>query len=230
MARGVFVVVVASIQNITLATQDLGSSFFLLKDGEGRTYTMDSEASLEYHQTFDTDAWHLESLGPSLIGTVPVVFDVSPDATAMTLATTAGSPEPIFVLDAVGGEPIELSGDVQSSGTWEFVISDTETATTIGNQVALGQFVIVILDVKNNAPTQQSVGARTFTLKDAQGRIYAMSTDASLGYHQTFRTDAWYLDDIGPSLVGTVPVVFDVAADASGFVLATQAGAEIPLP
>jgi hypothetical protein len=230
VARGQYVIVIVTARNDGLTPRDIGSSFFIIEDGQKRVYEMDTDASLEYHQTFKTDAWHLETLGPSLVGTIPLVFDVSPDATQLALDTKPRGAESISVLDAVDGEAIQLSGEVHSSGNWEFTTKEVSIATSIGDEVAKGQFLIVLVQVKNIASAEQQLGSRIFTLKDAQGRTYEMDTDASLEYHQTFRTDAWYLEDIGPSLTGTVPVVFDVATDASGFLIVTQDGSEVPLP
>jgi hypothetical protein len=230
IARGQYLIVIVTVRNDGLTPRDIGSSLFIIEDGQKRVYEMDTDASLEYHQTFKTDAWYLETLGPSLVGTIPLVFDVSPDATQLALDTKPKGTESILVLDAVGGEEIQLSGEVHSSGNWEFTIKEVNIATSIGDEAAKGQFLIVLVQVKNLASSKQQLGSRTFTLKDAQGRTYEMNTDASLEYHQAFRTDAWYLEDIGPSLTGTVPVVFDVATDASGFLLVTQDGSEVPLP
>ena len=228
--RGQYVMIIVIVRNDSPTTRELGSAFFVIEDGEGRTYDMDTDASLEYHQTFGTDAWYLEDIGPSLIGTIPLVFDVSPDATRLALHAQQGAAEAAPVLGAVGGEPIQLSGQVHSSGNWEFAIEEISTSTSIGDEVAQGEFLMIILQVKNLAPSEQELGSRIFALKDAQGRTYEMDTDASLEYHQTFRTNAWHLEDIGPSLTGTIPVLFDVATDASGFVLLVQGGTEIPLP
>jgi hypothetical protein len=230
IARGQYVIVIVAVRNDALTPRDIGSSFFVIEDGQGRVYEMDTDASLEYHHTFKTDAWHLETLGPSLIGTIALVFDVSPDATQLALDTKPRGEESVLVLGAVGGEEIQLSGEVYSSGNWEFTTKEVSTATSIGDEVAEGRFLIVLCQVKNLAFSEQQLGSRAFTLKDAQGRTYKMDTDASLEYHHTFRTDAWHLEDIGPSLTGTVPVVFDVATDASGFLLVMQDGSEVPLP
>ena len=190
---------------------------------------MATGASLEYHQSFRTDAWYLETLGPSLIGTIPLVYDVSPDATQLALGTEQGRMEPVWVLDGIGGEASQLSGEIHSSGNWEFTVEEVNTATSIGDKAAEGQYLIVLLRVKNLAFSEQRVGSRTITLEDAQGQTYEMDTGASLEYHQTFGTDAWHLEGIGPSLTGAVPVVFDVATDASGFILRTRDGLEIQL-
>jgi len=228
--RGRYVTIIVIVRNDSPTSRELGSAFFVIEDAEGRTYSMDTDASLEYHQTFGTDAWYLEDLGPSLIGTIPLVFDVSPDAARLTLHAQQRDAEAATVLDAVGGQPIQLSGEVHTSHNWEFAVEETGTATTIGDEVAQGEYLMIVLQVKNLAPSEQQLGSRIFTFNDAQGRTYEMDTGASLEYHQTFRTDAWYLEDIGPSLTGTIPVLFDVATDASGFVLLAQGGTEIPLP
>ncbi|NIW43494.1 MAG: DUF4352 domain-containing protein, partial [Gammaproteobacteria bacterium] len=179
--RGQYVVIIIKARNDGLTPREI-DSFFTLKDAQGRLYEMDTDASLEYHHTFDTDAWHLEALGPSLIGTIPIVFDVSPDATQLRLQTNQGSLETPPLLDAVGGEPIQLSGEVYRNDNWEFVIKETSNATSIGDEISEGQFLIVLLQIKNLGLSQQSL-EQLFKLKDAQGRFYEMDTDASLEYH-----------------------------------------------
>lgn len=230
VARGEYVAIIVNARNDSLTPRELGSDFFVLMDGEGRTYEMNSTASLAYHQAFNTDAWHLESLGPSLVGTVPLVFDVSPDATTLALQTRSRGAEPVPVLDAIGGQPIQLDGEIHTAGNWEWVFEEVSTASSIGDESPDGQFLVVVLQVKNIAPGQQDLGSRMFTLKDGQGRTYDLQTDASLAYHQAFSTDAWHLESIGPSLTGTVPLVFDVASDATDFVLVPREGTEVPIP
>jgi hypothetical protein len=228
--RGQYLILILVARNDGQTPRVFGSDLLVVRDATGRTYEMDTDASLGYYQAFDTDAWHLETLGPSLIGTIPVVFDVSPDCTGLSLHATQGDWEPVVVLDAVGGEALHLPGEIHSTGNWEFIVQEVGSATSIGDEVAQGGFLTLVLRVKNLGLSQQEFGSRMLTLKDAQGRTYEMNTDASLEYYQAFGTDAWHLEGIGPSLTGVIPVVFDVAADASGFVLVTQEGNEVPMP
>lgn len=228
-ARGQYVVATLKARNDSKTPRELGTSLFVLRDEQDRVYDLDSEASLAYYHAFDTDAWTLESLGPSLIGTIPLAFDVSPDATNLTLYATQGETEPVPVLEAVGGESIELTGAVYTIANWEFAVSDSSRATSIGDEIPQGEFLVVLVDVKNLALTSQDLGGHQFKAKDSQGRTYDLDTDASLEYHHTYTTNAWHLESIGPSLAGTVPLVFDVAADASSLTLVTQDGTEVPL-
>lgn len=228
-ARGQYATVILRVRNDSKTPRELGTSLFNVKDEQGRVYELDSDASLEYHHAFDTDAWTLESLGPSLIGTIPLVFDVSPDATNLTLNATKGEAQPVPLLEAIGGQPIELPGEVHTVGNWEFTVSESSRATSIGDEAPEGDFLVVLVEIKNMSLTSQELGGRQFKVEDDQSRTYDLDTDASLEYHHTFDTDAWHLESIGPSLTGTVPLVFDVAADASGLVLVTQDGTEVVL-
>lgn len=230
VARGEYVAILLAVKNDGDTTRTLGTEFFRLEDGEGRVYPMDSDASLEYYQSFDTDAWFLEDIGPSLDGIIPVVFDVSPDATALAIVDSTGKNDGVPVLDALGGDPLRLEGDVYPAGTWEFTVSKTEKLSSIGDYVPDGTIYVTLLQVKNLSHTAQELGSSVFKLKDAQGRMYDMDTDASLEYYQSFNTDAWHLESIGPSLIGTIPVAFDVPDDIGEVVLLTPDGDEISLP
>lgn len=229
-ARGEYVFVVVTVRNEGLTPRELGSGFFLLRDGQGRVYDMSTDASLEYHQVFKTNDWYLEDIGPSLLGSIPVVFDVSPDATQLELQAQQKNAQPVSVLDGIGGNALEVAGESFITDNWEFSVQDAKIAQSIGDKVPKGQYVIAIVQVKNLATTARELGSEFFALRDMQKRTYQMDTGASLEYHQAYKTDVWYLEDIGPSLLGTIPIVFDVASDASEFALVDSEGERIPLP
>jgi len=74
-ARGVYIVALTEVVNNSKSPREL-SSFFEVLDSEGRVYSFNSEASLEYHHKFKTDAWHLDEIGSSFSATMPLAFDV----------------------------------------------------------------------------------------------------------------------------------------------------------
>lgn len=224
-ARGKYVIAVVKIQNRSLTPRELGSDFFQAKDSEGRIYNMNSDASLAYYQAYKTDAWFLEVLNPSLVGEIPVVFDVSPDATQVTLVDRADNKN--LLIDAMGGQALTLEGEIHPAGNWQFVIKEVKTASTIGDKSPKGVYVILVLKVRNIDAVAQEFGGYFLSLKDSAGHIYEFDSEASLEYYQQYKTDAWHLESIGPSLTGTIPIVFDVTSGVTGLVLS---GAEVDIP
>jgi hypothetical protein len=208
VARGVYVITLVQASNQGATGRELGGDFFVCRDAQGRLYEMDTSASLEYHQTFNTDAWHLEEISPSATGTIPVVFDVSPDASGVVLLASGTTEPATLLVEDAGGEPLVLPGEPFTAGDWAFVVTDVSTVTSIGDAVARGQYVVVITVVRNDGSTPRELGSDFFAVSDGEGRAYDMDTSASLEYHQALHTDAWHLETLGPSLVGTVPVVF----------------------
>lgn len=227
--RGVYVVALVRVTNKGATERRIGN-IFVAKDDQGRLYEMDTDASLEYHQVHNTDYWYLSDIGPSFAGIVPVVFDLSPDASSVLLRPAGVNDPAVLLVADVGGEPLTLPGEPQSTAGWSYVVTGVSTTSIIGNEVARGRYVAIILAVRNDSLTPRELGSQLFALKDSEGRTYEMDRDASLEYHQVFDTDAWYLESIGPSLNGIVPLVFDTATDASGFVLVTREGTKVPLP
>lgn len=75
IAKGRYVVVLAKFTNNASYEREVGTKY-CVKDSLGRTYEMDSQASLGYHSAFNTETWHLEDIGASFSATVPLVFDV----------------------------------------------------------------------------------------------------------------------------------------------------------
>ena len=229
VARGSYIIVNTQMRNDGNTPRDLGSDFFLLKDDDGRNYQLNGDASLEYHQAYETDAWYLEDLNPSLIGSIPLAFDVSPDATGLTLEKSDGRGDPIFILDSVGGQPITLNGELYQTGDWEFAIRETDTLTSIGDESPDGQFFVIIIEAKNLGLSPAELGRQDLLLEDNSGRTFEMDSDASLEYHQVYNTNAWYLEVLNPSLSGIIPLVFDIPADAVDFALVTRSGTSIPI-
>jgi hypothetical protein len=185
---------------------------------------MNSDASLAYYQAYKTDAWFLEVLNPSLVGEIPVVFDVSPDATQVTLVDRADNKN--LLIDAIGGQALTLEGEIHQARNWQFVIKEVKTASTIGDKPPKGLYVILVLKVRNIDTVGQEFGGYFLSLKDSAGHIYEFDSEASLEYYQQYKTDAWHLESIGPSLTGTIPIVFDVTSGVTGLVLM---GAEVDI-
>ncbi len=103
-------------------------------------------------------------------------------------------------------------GETTSFAEWEYKVVDIEIHKTIKDKRAQGQYVVFMVEARNNAKMERQV-RRLFQAEDDQGRIFSLDTDASLAHHQAFDTEAWYLDRIGPSFSATLPIAFDVPED-----------------
>lgn len=109
-------------------------------------------------------------------------------------------------------------GSTTTFDDWEITLADVETHGPINSSSPRGKYVVLLLDVTNNASHErQFLGiGRGFNLLDVENdREYTFDSSASLDYHQTFDTDAWHLEDLGPGLSGRIPVAIDVSEDTS---------------
>ncbi|HHY70736.1 MAG TPA: hypothetical protein GX519_03575, partial [Thermoanaerobacterales bacterium] len=78
------VVAIVDFTNKALYEREVGTNF-VAKDEQGRTYKMDSSASLGHHHAFRTKSWHLDDIGPSFSATVAIAFDIPLDATNIVM-------------------------------------------------------------------------------------------------------------------------------------------------
>lgn len=103
IAQGKYVVAIVNVKNNASYERELGSRFFIAKDDKGRTFSMDSSASLGYHQAFETKNWHLDDIGSSFSATIPIVFDVPLDAKNLLLYPKegVGKVSPILIIDEI---------------------------------------------------------------------------------------------------------------------------------
>ena len=107
LAKGKYVVAIVEFKNKALFARQVGT-YWVAQDSQGRKFNMDSTASLGYYQAFSTDAWHLEDIGASFSGVIPIVFDVPLDATNIVFYPSAsyqGAPatgsKGVLLLDAI---------------------------------------------------------------------------------------------------------------------------------
>lgn len=85
-----YIVYLINATNNSKGSRELGS-FFMLEDNEGRVYEMDTDVSLDYHQVFDTENWHLDEVGASLTAySIPIAFEVPKDAKGLKLIPSDG--------------------------------------------------------------------------------------------------------------------------------------------
>jgi hypothetical protein len=79
IAKGKYVVAIVKFTNKASYERRVGTNF-VVKDALGRTFKMDSSASLGHHHAFKTEAWHLDDIGSSFSATIAIAFDVPKDA------------------------------------------------------------------------------------------------------------------------------------------------------
>ncbi len=78
-ARGTYAVFMLEATNNSNVPRNIGH-MFQIEDDKSRVFAFDSSASLAHHHTFRVDIWHLEDIGPSFTGIIPVAFDIPDDA------------------------------------------------------------------------------------------------------------------------------------------------------
>lgn len=125
--------------------------------------------------------------------------------------------------------PIKNQNDIVTFAEWDYCVRKVDTLNTIDSKTAKGKFVIAFLEITNKAKTEREFGSDLIVIDD-QGRTYQMDTEASLDYHHTFKTEAWYLDRIGPSFSSNIPIVFDVAKDSTNIKMLPSKGVETTNP
>ncbi len=103
-------------------------------------------------------------------------------------------------------------GETTSFAEWDYKVLDVEFHDVIKDSRPRGQYVVFMIEATNNANMERQVG-RLFSLIDQDGRIFSFDSRASLDHHQAFRTDAWHLENIGPTFSAVMPIAFDVPED-----------------
>ncbi|MFZ3385570.1 MAG: DUF4352 domain-containing protein, partial [Candidatus Hydromicrobium sp.] len=112
---------------------------------------------------------------------------------------------------------------------WDYKVEDVKVQETVGEYSARGVFIVALVEVTNTSNSGKEVGSQIFKAMDEQGRIYNMSTEASLEYYHEYNSDLWYLDGLGPSLTGVLPIVFDIPKDATNIALITEGDNSNPI-
>lgn len=100
---------------------------------------------------------------------------------------------------------------------------------SIGDLQPTGRFVLAVLAVSNNSPSSRTIPPDLFTLTDDAGQRYLPVPGASTAYLALYergqRGDLALEDPLDPdSGMRSIPILFDVPADATGLRL-TMAGA-----
>lgn len=133
----------------------------------------------------------------------------------------AGSDSPARVADAPPAAPVPDDAPAAMNtpvrdGKFEFVVTGVETGlTSLGDnpflaEDAQGQFVIVTMTVTNVSDAPKGLSPSDQKLIDAQGREFGPDTSAALNLD----TDVAFWDELNPGNTVSMPVVFDMPADA----------------
>ena len=109
-------------------------------------------------------------------------------------------------------------GETTTFGEWEYKVIDVELHDVIDDERPRGQYIVFMIEATNNANMDRQVG-RLFSAMDQEGRIFSFDSRASLSHHQAYRTDAWHLEDIGPSFSAVMPIAFDIPLDVEMILL-----------
>jgi len=122
-----------------------------------------------------------------------------------------GSEEPVVPV----GTTLTIAGR-KPGGSFRIKVVDSRRVATIQGTAAKGIFALVFLEVTNlgNEPDE----ARSFSLRDQQGRTFTGSLDGVLAAIRDRKGDS-YGSTVQPSLTAKQVFVFDVASDASGFTI-----------
>lgn len=96
---------------------------------------------------------------------------------------------------------------------WEYKTVDIDIHEAISDEKARGQYVVLIMEMTNNAKMPREVGG-FFQAEDDKGNVYNFDSSVSLAYHHEYQTDTWHYEEIGPTFTVKLPIVFDVSKDA----------------
>ncbi|WP_235749538.1 DUF4352 domain-containing protein [Neobacillus bataviensis] len=109
-------------------------------------------------------------------------------------------------------------------------VGAVENKQEVGNEYtkkqAQGVFKVLEVSITNNQKDAITVDANSFKLVDDHGREFTYSSDAQIAYdigENEGNTD-FFLKSLNPGLTLTGKVVFDVPADAKGFLLKARGG------
>jgi SOS response regulatory protein OraA/RecX len=122
----------------------------------------------------------------------------------------------------------ELSNEGISSDV-TIKVGSVEDAQEVGNEFtkekAQGIFKIVEISLTNNQKDAITVDANSFKLVDDQDREFTYSSGAQISYDiENGGKSDFFLTSLNPGLTLTGKIVFDVPADAKGFIMKARGG------
>lgn len=119
----------------------------------------------------------------------------------------------------VGNDQLLQAGNYQYGFSG---LSNVATGSYGGATPSRGRYLIVLATVRNTGGEAAPVPDGFFVVKDAQGRVYDFNRAASTEYFNRYPGAGDYPADapIPPGApVGSVPLLFDVAPDATNLVM-----------
>ena len=137
-----------------------------------------------------------------------------PAATAEPTHTTESAPA--NTQHEVGESFTVGSGDQ----TMQYTVTDVSTTDSVGGEYgaeADGQFVVIMMELINNANESFSISSDLYTLTDSQGREYDVDT-VGVSYFD----DGIIFEQVDPDVSITGTIVFDTPADQTDRVLEIQ--------
>ncbi len=158
---------------------------------------------------------------PQVLPTAPGVLPAQP---GQPVQPEQPQPPQLAVDPAIANPGLVDPNTVLESNGWFYnfptSIYASPLPSPLGGLQARGQFALVLTFVSNGTGQDQPIPPDFFVLKDAQGRVYFPSVEASAAYRASGGVADVNYGDIIPSdgVTRSVPVVFDVAPDASGLV------------
>lgn len=161
------------------------------------------------------------SLSPSAVPTSAAVAVVEPTAPELAPSPTLPPASPTAPIALPLGTVVDYDG-------WSATLLRPDYAVTldgaIGDLRPAGRFVLAVVAVSNNGPTPRVIPPELFVLRDSAGRSYSPVPGASSAYLALYqraqRGDLALEDSFAPgSGMRSVPLLFDVPPDASGFQL-----------
>ncbi|MFV9505562.1 MAG: hypothetical protein AB4911_13485 [Oscillochloridaceae bacterium umkhey_bin13] len=174
------------------------------------------------------------TLEPVVVVPPPTVAPASPVASpAPTIPATSELPAPTALAATQPSPPLpsptpstELPlGAIFDYDGWSATLLRPDYAVAldgaIGDLQPNGQFVLAVVAITNNSPQARAIPADLFTLSDDQRRSYSPVPGASSVYLAIYergqRGDLALEDRLEPtSGMRSVPLIFDVAPDATG--------------
>jgi hypothetical protein len=135
-------------------------------------------------------------------------------------ATPVPAPAPQGIVGQTLEFPSSLSGGRLQGRVTEVQETNTIPASDFYEAVtAKGKFVVVFMTVTNPGNESASVSSRSFRLRDSKGRNFDMAgISESLSAANYYGKESYYTD-IQPGLSEDSVFVFDVAPDATGYLL-----------
>lgn len=168
----------------------------------------------------------------------PTPADVDQAATAVPLPTMPPTVASPVVVPSPGAtatpaptvtpRPTLAPGTVVTRNAWTAALLRPDHAVALSGAIGVlqprGRFVLALVAVGNGGTTAAAIPQDLFVLVDSRGNRYAPEPGASSVYLDTYGRGShgdFSLEEAIPAGIGnvSVPIIFDVAADARGLML-----------